>query len=200
MGRTKLGPYCRVRKATKPIAEIILRVRKYFEQEKELQRSLNLTKVFERTSEAPGFSREVLCKVKSKEDVDNWKFDDGDSIGYKYPKKVPEKYASLIRFAFRELILEKIKYPTLDTVLYELKSLRVVYVHHLGLFEDNHLPDDTEIVWKWGRTTLYRFMYQIGSIYDDRITHFEFTKSRSDVVAMRDNNLEWIAKYRREGY
>ena len=99
MGRTKLGPYRRVRKVTKPIAEVILRVRKYFEQEKKLQRSLNLTKVLEGTSEATGFSRGVVGKVKSQEDVDNWKFDDGDTIPYKYPKKLPENYAFLIRFA-----------------------------------------------------------------------------------------------------
>ena len=80
MGGTKLGPYRRARKETWPIAKIILRVRKYFEQEKKLQRSLMLTTVFERISEVTGFSRRVVGKVKSQEDFGNWKFDHEDSI------------------------------------------------------------------------------------------------------------------------
>ena len=43
-------------------------------------------------------------------------------------------------------------------------------------------------------------MYQTVFIYDNYITHYEFTKSRSDIVSMRDSYSEWIEKYRSEGY
>ena len=43
-------------------------------------------------------------------------------------------------------------------------------------------------------------MKSIGFIYDDRISHYEHTKQRPDIVTMRDNYLEWIQKYRDEGY
>ena len=62
------------------------------------------------------------------------------------------------------------------------------------------MPSDDSLVWPWSRTTLYRFMKSTGFVYGDRLSHYEHTKRRADIVSMRDNYLDWIAKYRTEGY
>ena len=42
-------------------------------------------------------------------------------------------------------------------------------------------------------------MKRIGLVYEDWITHYEHAKNREDIIKMRDNYLDWIAKYRKEG-
>ena len=54
-------------------------------------------------------------------------------------------------------------------------------------------------MWVWSRSTLYRFINRIGIVYNDRVTHYEHTKTREDIVKMRDDYLDWITKYREEG-
>lgn len=43
-------------------------------------------------------------------------------------------------------------------------------------------------------------MKSIGLVYENRVSHYEYTKKRQDVIAMRDNYLEWIEGYRQDGY
>ena len=43
-------------------------------------------------------------------------------------------------------------------------------------------------------------MKSIGFVYAEKLSHYEHTKHRADVVAMRDNYLEWIDRYRADGY
>lgn len=62
------------------------------------------------------------------------------------------------------------------------------------------MPEASEIVWRWSRATLHRFMKNNGFIYRDQVTHYEYTKSREDIVLMSDNYLEWISNYRFKGY
>lgn len=200
MGRVQKSPGRRVRKLNKSQVAMILQVRNYFELEKEHQKSFNLNKVLVRTAEATGFSRAAVAKIKTQRDVDEWKFDDGDTITWTRDSVVPEKYSSLVRFAVRELILEKSKALTIDSVLEKLKSIQIADVQHLNLLEDEDIPDSSEVLWKWSRATLHRFMIRIGFIHDERVTHYEHTRTRADIVSMRDNYLEWIQKYRSMGY
>lgn len=86
------------------------------------------------------------------------------------------------------------------TKFLKLPELHVSDIHHLKLFENEEVPEDSESVWKWSRSTLYRFMKRHGFVHEDQITHYKCTKSRSDIVSMRDNYFEWIAKYRDSGY
>lgn len=149
MARTKLGTYRRARTVTRSIAEVIFRVRKYFEREKRLKHALNLNQILERTVEATGFSRGVVKKIKSQDDVDSWKYLDSDVTSYKSTKQVLDKYESLVRYAVRKLILEKIKFPTISLVQEKLQTLNVANVHHLNLFEDYEVPEESQVVWKW---------------------------------------------------
>lgn len=43
-------------------------------------------------------------------------------------------------------------------------------------------------------------MKKNGFIFQDQVTQYEYTKNREDILSMRDNYLEWIEKYRANGY
>ena len=42
-------------------------------------------------------------------------------------------------------------------------------------------------------------MKRIGFVYEERVTHYEHTRNREDIIKMRDDYLDWIRKYREEG-
>ena len=42
-------------------------------------------------------------------------------------------------------------------------------------------------------------MRKIRFVYDGRLTRYQHTKMRQDIIEMRDNYLEWIDNYRKEG-
>ena len=43
-------------------------------------------------------------------------------------------------------------------------------------------------------------MQSIAFIYDYRISHYDYTKQRPDIVTMRGNYSEWVQNNRDEGY
>ena len=94
----------------------------------------------------------------------------------------------------------KNKVLTLNTIYQKILEVTVEDVEHLSLFTgaDIHTPDSK--VWVWSRSTLYRFMRSIGFIYGDRMSHYEHTKEREDIVKMRDDYLDWIEQYCKESY
>ena len=72
-------------------------------------------------------------------------------------------------------------------------------MNHLNLLDTAYLCLEGRTVWKCSRSTLYRFMKKIGFVYDDLVTYYEYTKSREDVIKMRDDQLDSIQNYRTEG-
>lgn len=200
MGRVRSDVHSKFRATTRNQAEIIFRVRRYFEKERQEGKRSNLNQVVVRTCEATGFSKKVVSKIKTEDDVENWKFEDGQKLIYGPSSVVPDNYQSLLRYAVREVILEKIKYPTIDSILQKLRSIHVSDIEHLNLFDIDNMPDPEELVWKWSRATLHRFMQKHGFIFEEQVSHYEHTKTREDIVSMRDNYLEWISKYRDQGY
>ena len=162
MSNIKKGPHKRLRVYDKSHAEIILRVRQYFEYERNQKKSQNLMKVVERTAAATGASRKIVSLIKTEEDVENWKHPSGKPVQLKRDMDVPPKFCALIRHAVREILLEKLSVPTVDSVLLKLQNMRVQDVEHLNLFEDSEIPSADSIVWNYCRPTLYRFMKSIG--------------------------------------
>lgn len=67
----KQSPVKRIRKLDKSHVEIILRVRQFFEHEKEKEEVPNINQVIERTSKATGINRNTLRKIKNIDDVNN---------------------------------------------------------------------------------------------------------------------------------
>lgn len=80
--------------------------------------------------------------------------------------------------------------PTVDFIYDVLSTTPVKDVHHHNFFEDHAMPGDDAIVWPWCRSTLHRFVTRIGFAYADQVSHHDYTKTREDIVAMRDDYLE----------
>lgn len=95
---------------------------------------------------------------------------------------VSMKFSFLVRYAIREVILERIKILEIDFVLEKLEALTVKDVQNLNLFKGEKIIDESEIVWVCTRSTLYRFMVDILFLHDDRITYHKYRKLRADVI------------------
>lgn len=102
---------------------------------------------------------------------------------------VSENYVAIVRRVLRHILLEKKKYPTVREVYRRLSKLTTYDVLSLNLYEDK-IPPSYSKVWSWSMSTLFRCMQRSGFVYDDRATHYEVTKTREDIVSMRDNYLE----------
>lgn len=115
------------------------------------------------------------------------------------PFSVPDNYVAVVRKIVREILLEKTQVPTVDEVFSSICALKVSDVESLNLFDED-LPELDEKILYWSRSTLYRFIIRSGFAYNERVSHYEYTKTREYVVVMRDNYLEWIYKYRNKSY
>ena len=100
---------------------------------------------------------------------------------------LPSKVCELIRHHVREILLEKLSGPTVDSVLLKLQNARVEDIEHLDLFENPGISEADSLVLTYCRPTSYRFMKVIGFICEEIVTHYEHTKSRADIVSMRDD-------------
>jgi len=181
-------------------AEIILRVRQYFENEKKHPENINVDQVVARTAAATGVHRSFISKIKTQSDVDNWKHLSGSKLDYKCDMKVPKKFEAVVRTVVRDIFLQKERVPTIELIQDKMESLKIEDVIQYNLFDDEFIPEDGSKIWPWSRSTLYRFMKSIGYIYGERISPYENKKNRVDIILMRDNYLEWISKYRESGH
>lgn len=82
MTNVRHARYRKPRKLIRSQAELVLRIRNYFEKEKLEQRGLDVNRVLNRTAAATGLSRALVAQIKTEEDVQNWKYDDGDSVTF----------------------------------------------------------------------------------------------------------------------
>lgn len=179
--------------------EILLRVRQFFEKEKAEGKPINVNQVLQRTSAATGIGRSLCSSIKTDKDVETWPREDGQKVSCSRESSVPDSYVAIIRQVVRQILLEKVKAPTVDEVFSRVSKLSAADVTDLNLFEETVPPFESSI-WTWSRATLHRFMQRSGFVYEDRVTHYEVSKSRADVISMRDNYLEWIEQYREEEY
>ena len=195
-----LPPKLNLRKLNKSHAEVIWRVRKYFEEELHQGKRTHLRNVVERTAAAIGASTRTVSKLKVAEDVENCFGEYKEKIRVHRPSAVLEEMRIVVRKVRRDLFLEKRVTPTLDTIFEGICVLKVDDVLDLNLFNDSDILCATSNVWRWSRTTLYRFMKSIGFVYGDRMSHYEHAKNREDIYCMRDDYLDWISYYRSNDY
>ena len=107
----------RPRKYDRSHAEIILKVRQFFEKERQEQQRINVNKVVERTAAATGASRNIIAYIRNEDDLRNRKYDAGEALSIKRLGEVPKNYCSVIRQVVWDLFLEKkIEVPTIDLV------------------------------------------------------------------------------------
>ena len=136
----------RPRKYDKSHVEIILLIRQFFEKERDTQKRIALNKVVERTAEATGASRNIISRIKTEEDVSNWKYDPGQPLSIRRTRGVPENYRSVIRQVVRDLFLEKTRVPTVDIVFERVSKLTVQNVETLNLFEVKEMPKNDALI------------------------------------------------------
>lgn len=113
---------------------------------------------------------------------------------------VPLSYAPVIRRTIRDLYLDKKCVPTLDMIYEKVKSLKFSDITDCNIFQGNIVVEPDSPVWTWCGAALYRFMKSIGFVHKGKVSHYEYTKTGADVIAMRDNYLEWINRYREDGF
>ena len=68
--------------------------------------------------------------------------------------------------------------------------MKVEDVFRLNLFDDDEILVCDGNLWVCSRSTLYRSMKCIEFIYEDRVTHYEHTRNREDIINMRDDYLD----------
>lgn len=194
-----------VPKQTKPRAlnkshiEIVFKVKEFFKHKKLHDQYLYVGDVAKTTAAATGVSRATVFKIGGQEDVDNWALEHGSKLRYNSKMVVPDNFAAVIRKIVRDIFLEKERVPTIDSVFERIKQYTVQDIQDCNLDSMEVVDEDME-VWKWSRATLHRYMQKIGFVYKNRVSYYQHTKERQDVVAMRDNYLEWIQYYRENNY
>ena len=159
-----------------------------------------MKRVVERTAAATGVSARTINRIRNEEDIKNWFYEGGQSVKTPHDSEVPSSMAVLVRKIIRDMFLEKKLQPTIDSTYERIIELKVEDVENLNLFNGADIPITESPVWIWSRSTLYRFMKSIGFVYEDRISHYQHTRDREDIVKMRDDYLEWIEYYREQGY
>ncbi len=149
-------------------------MRQYFEHERLKGHRINLQKVVERTAAATGASHNIVARIKTEEDVENWLFNSEEPLKTLKKSEVPEKYSALVRYVIRDVYLAKTVVPSVDRILDKISAVKVQDVQHLNLFDESELYEDDAVIWRWGRTALYRFMKDNGFVYGNRITLLRF--------------------------
>ncbi len=139
----------RVQKYDRSHAEIIYRVRQYFEREKAAGKSFNLNQVQTRTAEATGGRRNVISRIKTEADVLNWKYQGGDQVTFNRDDILPPTFSIIVGQTIRDLFSEKKELPTLNNILNRITMIRVADVLHSNLYEGNQISEDHELVWPW---------------------------------------------------
>ena len=102
--------------------EIVLRVQQFFEEEKREHRRISHNNVIERTAAATGVSKNIVCRVRTIEDVKDWKKKSGDHVHVRCEPQIPSNFASVVRHVIREIYLERTSVPTLDSILDRLSQ------------------------------------------------------------------------------
>ncbi len=106
----------------------------------------------------------------------------------------------MIRQVVRDIYLEREHVPTLDIILERLNLKTVGDFEYLSLFGGDNIPSIDSPIWVWSRTSLFRFTKSNEFLYGEKVSHYEYTKNRADVISMRDNYLDWVKSYRENGY
>ena len=130
----KAGPHKRIRKFDRSHAEIILRVRQFFEMEKSQKKRICVNRVVERTVAATGANHNIVSRIRSQEDIESWQYHCGDSLKYEKKSSVPESFRSIVRMIVRDLFLEKVQVPTVTILYNRISTIQVKDVVHLNLF------------------------------------------------------------------
>ena len=77
--------------------ETVLRVRQFFEQEKIQHRRINLNNFLEQTAAATGVNRNIVSKIRTVDDVLNWKNKPGVHVATRKDPVIPKNFSTVAR-------------------------------------------------------------------------------------------------------
>ena len=103
----ELSDYSRPRKYDRLHAEILHRVRQYFQQERDKGKAVDLWKAAERTTPETGASIRTVRRLKTINDVDNWPYTAGEPVSITRSNIAPSEFSSLRRKIVRDILPEK---------------------------------------------------------------------------------------------
>ena len=115
---------------------------KYFENEIRQGKRIRLSHVVERTAAATGVSNNIICRLKSTEDLENWPIQPDARIGVERECSIPEIFDILVRQTIRDLYLEKKQMPSVKHIFTKLAGLKVCDIVHLNTCEGFELPHE----------------------------------------------------------
>ena len=107
MRGVKQGPGKRKKKLDKSHAEIILRVRHYFEKERDQKLCPEVAQVHKRASNETGVNEVTLRKIRIEAGVENWEYNPGEKVNVERQNEVPEQFCVLVRQVIRDMFLDK---------------------------------------------------------------------------------------------
>ena len=171
----------RPRRITKGVAEIVERVRTFFEEERHQGQRINVSQVVQRTAEATGLSTRTINRIKAK-GSEAFPADGEAEVRDREPD-VPRYFHGIIRAAICSLYLSH-RQVTLDTILQHIQS---------GM----HTRESPEF--DWGRTTLWRTLHRIGFSCSAGSSHYDRVKEKASVVLQRLQYTRKIQELRAEG-
>ena len=114
---------------------------------------MKLSHVVERIAATTGVSKDIICRLKSTEDIKNWPIQPEAHSGVKRGCSVPENFDILVRQTEQDLFLEKKQMPSLKWVYAKLTGLKVRDIVHLNIFQGSELRHEDSNVLVWSQTT-----------------------------------------------
>ena len=118
--------------------QIVLRVRQFLEKEKQEHRLINLNNVIERTLAATGVRKNIICRVRTIEDVKGWTKKSGDHVHVRHEPKILTNFSSFVRHVIREIYLELTSVLTLRSILDPPRQKKTSDFEHLNIFDNNN--------------------------------------------------------------
>ena len=89
---------------------MILRVRRYYEQELRTGHHINLEKIIECAASPTGVSGSTVCKIKTERNARNRRFKTGENLQVAQKCAAPKKFLSIVRQIIRVFSLRRRSY------------------------------------------------------------------------------------------
>ena len=173
----------RPRKITKDVAQILLNVRAFFEEEKANRQRIGVDRAVERAPAATGFCRAVVCRLTNEDDLESRSPGLSGLESRARPRCIPPRLAEEIRLAVIAIRKEEKGEPTVDGVLRRLRQS----------------AEEGQIELNLQRASLYKVMRELNFTFSNRPSHYQKAREDPRIIKMRKSYLSEIRKHRAQG-
>ena len=174
---------------TREAGQIVLNVRRFFQQESERGARIAAPRVARRIAAATGVGSATLSLLKSESDL--CRLTSAADVQAPRPGGALEleELTHKAQLAICKLHLERMEEPTLNSVRDLLAS------EDLNAKSESGEP----MPWVMSRSTFHRKMKEAGFEFSERPSPYEKAKESAKIQAMRADYLEWLKGYRAQG-